>query len=56
MPTADRPTASNFEDIKKRFMERFPLYKSLCDARVPAYGNIDVVGKRIIKDFLKNNG
>ena len=34
LPTADRPLASDREMIKKRYEERYDIYRSVCDIRV----------------------
>ncbi len=36
MPTSDRPTASSREAIKKRYEERHPIYRAVCDERIPS--------------------
>ena len=33
-PTSDRPLTSNFDDLKKKYDERLPIYKRTCDAEV----------------------
>ena len=35
MPTADRPVASTAEDLKKRYEQRYDIYRSTADAIVP---------------------
>ncbi len=49
-PTSDRPLTSNFEDLKKKYDERLPIYKSTCDVEID--GDVDY-SERIDK-ILKN--
>lgn len=32
--SSSRPLSSNFEDLKKRYEERYPIYKKVCDVRI----------------------
>ena len=52
IPTSDRPTASNKEDIIKRYNERYSVYKSTCDVRLDASGDAESVAKSLTEDFL----
>lgn len=38
-PSDDRPLTSNIDDLKKKYNERLPLYKSTCDAEIN--GDVD---------------
>ena len=40
-PTDDRPLSSNYEALKKRFEERYPLYISTSDVEIKSKGIID---------------
>ena len=41
IPTSDRPLSSNYEDLKKRFDERYDKYKSSADFEIFVDGNVD---------------
>lgn len=41
IPTDDRPLSSNYEDLKKRFDERYDKYKSSADFEIFVDGNVD---------------
>ena len=49
-PTADRPLTSNLDDLKKKYDERLPIYKSTSDVEID--GDVEY-GERIDK-ILKN--
>lgn len=51
IPTPDRPLASSEEAIRRRYEERYPIYRSVCDAVIPADAEATEVALRIIKDF-----
>lgn len=51
MPTDDRPLSSNFNDLKTRFDERYPIYKSTCDEEVFVDGIAQNVVQSIIDKF-----
>ena len=55
VPTSDRPTASTFEAIKKRYEERFPLYKKYADKIIGADCEAKEVVKKIKEDFINEN-
>ena len=55
VPTSDRPTASTFEAIKKRFEERYPLYCRFADKIIDANCTAEEVCKKIKEDFLNEN-
>ena len=52
IPTADRPTASSIEAIRKIYAERYELYLSSADVRIDGSLTPDEVADRIIADFL----
>ncbi len=47
-PTKDRPTASSFKDIQKRYTERFPLYSAYCDVEIDASESVSEIVNKII--------
>ena len=49
-PTSDRPLTSNIDDLKKKYDERLPIYKSTSDVEID--GDVEY-GERIDK-ILKN--
>lgn len=55
VPTADRPTASTAEAIKKRFEERFSLYCGLADKIIDADASAEEVARKIKEDFQNEN-
>ncbi|MBQ7873716.1 MAG: shikimate dehydrogenase [Oscillospiraceae bacterium] len=55
VPTEDRPTASSAEAIKKRYDERYPLYKKYADKIIDADCGIDEVLRKVKEDFLNEN-
>lgn len=55
VPTVDRPTASDFEAIKKRFEERYDIYCGSADKIIKAECAVNEVSKRIKEDFLNEN-
>lgn len=52
VPTDDRPTASSIEAIKKRYEERYPLYKKYAHKVIEANCGINDVLRKIKEDFL----
>ena len=55
VPTSDRPTASNFEAIKKRFEERYDIYCASADEIIKADCEATEVAEKIKEDFLNEN-
>ena len=55
VPTSDRPTASSFEAIKKRFEERYDIYCSSADEIIKADCEATEVAEKIKEDFLNEN-
>lgn len=51
MPTDDRPLSSNFNDLKTRFDERYPIYKSTCDEEIFVDGIAQNAVQSIIDKF-----
>lgn len=52
-PTPDRPLTSDKEAMKRKFEERYELYKSSADREIDGNGSIEQVGNTIIKEFYK---
>ena len=55
VPTADRPTAFDFEAMKKRFEERYDIYCSAADKIIKADFSAKEVSEKIKEDFLNEN-
>lgn len=55
VPTDDRPTASTAEAIRKRYEERYPLYKKYADKIIDADCGINDVLLKIREDFQNEN-
>lgn len=53
VPTSDRPLANSVVQVRKRFEERFPIYKSTCDSEIYVDGNPEHVAEQILQKFLK---
>lgn len=49
IPTDDRPLSSNFDDLKKRFDERYPTYIATADEEIIVDGIVENAVDRIIK-------
>ena len=49
--TDDRPTANSFENMKKRYEERYSRYCRVCDVHIHSQGVAQKVAKEIAKDF-----
>ena len=52
MPTADRPTASSKEAIRKRYEERYSIYCASADKTVDASASPSEIADNIILDFF----
>ncbi|MBR6603938.1 MAG: shikimate dehydrogenase [Clostridia bacterium] len=52
MPTDDRPLASTAEDIKKRYDERYELYKTVSDIRIDCDNLPEKIAEEIIKEHF----
>ena len=50
--TADRPLSSTAADLVKRYEERYPIYSSVCDAKIEASATPDEVANLIREDLL----
>ena len=46
--SSSRPLSSNFEDLKKRYEERYPIYKKVCDVRINCNCQKHIVVNKII--------
>ena len=55
VPTSDRPTASSFEAIKKRFEERYEIYCGSADKIIDANCSAKEVCRKIKEDFQNEN-
>ena len=55
VPTSDRPTASSFEAIKKRFEERYEIYCGSADKIIDADCSAEEVSEKIKEDFQNEN-
>lgn len=53
VPTSDRPLANSNQQLKKRFEERYPIYKSTCDSEVFVDGIPEHTLEKILQIFLK---
>ena len=51
MPTDDRPLSSDREALKKRYAERYPIYRAVCDARINGDGEVDEVANAVMTAF-----
>ena len=49
-PTDSRPFSSDLESLKKRYIERLPIYESVCDKCIDNNGGILSVIEAIIGD------
>jgi shikimate kinase len=45
--TSDRPLSSDVEALKRRFEERYPIYNSVCDIKVPSVNDVASVAFEI---------
>ena len=52
-PTADRPLSSNAQDLKKRYEERYPIYKATADKIILNDSCANATADKIKEDFLK---
>ena len=52
-PTADRPTASDFQAMKKRFEQRYDIYNKTADVKVNGSLLAEEVAENVKKEFLK---
>lgn len=52
-PTDDRPLSSNKEAMKKRYEERYSIYKSSCDVAIDGNGTVEQVADEIFKEWQK---
>lgn len=53
VPTSDRPLANSNEQLKKRFEERYPIYKSTCDSEIFVDGYPEHAVDKMLQIFLK---
>lgn len=52
-PTSDRPTASDQEAMKKRFEQRYDIYKATADVRADGSKDAKTVAENVKEEFLK---
>ncbi|MBR3988632.1 MAG: shikimate dehydrogenase [Clostridia bacterium] len=52
-PTADRPTASDLEAMKKRFEQRYEIYNKTADIKVDGSLSAEEVASIVKEEFLK---
>lgn len=55
VPTSDRPLSSDECALKKRFEERYEIYKATCDERIPVDGVARHAAKLILGKEEQNN-
>ena len=53
--TSDRPLSSTLESLKKRFEERYDIYKSCCDKHIIAVDGKALNANAVLEDFLNEN-
>ena len=49
IPTSDRPLSSDVESLRKRFEERYPIYKSVSDFEIEIDGNVQNAVNKILE-------
>ena len=49
IPTSDRPLSSDIESLRKRFEERYPIYKATGDFEIAIDGNVENAVNRILE-------
>lgn len=54
VPTADRPLSSNYDDLKKRFDERFKLYVKSSDRIIGDFSSPELTALRIMENFYED--
>ena len=52
MPTESRPLSSDRSALEKRYLERYPIYCSVCDTRIDASCDAEAVAIKILESFL----
>lgn len=52
VPTSDRPLSSDAESLRKRFEERYPVYKTTGDFEIAIDGNIENAVNKIMECIL----
>ena len=52
MPTSDRPLSSDIESLRKRFEERYPVYKATGDFEIEIDGDVENAVNRIMECLL----
>ena len=49
IPTSDRPLSSDIESLRKRFEERYPIYKATGDFEIAIDGKVENAVNRILE-------
>ena len=52
-PTADRPTASDLEAMKKRFEQRYDIYKGTADIKINGSLSAEEVAEIVKEEFFR---
>lgn len=52
-PTASRPTAADTQAMRRRYEERYEIYKNTADCIISANDEAEIVAKRVKEEFLK---
>ena len=52
-PTRDRPLASDFQALKRRYDERYAIYCSSCDCKITRFDSIAKTAEEVIGDFFR---
>lgn len=51
LATSGRPLSSDFESLRRRYLERYPLYNQYCDAKLDNDKTIDTAAERVKEAF-----
>ena len=54
-PTGDRPLSSDMAALKKRYDERYPIYKSVADKIIDGSGTVDEVARAVLEVLENEN-
>ena len=50
-PTSDRPLSSDLEALRKRYEERYPIYRAVSDCRIDGNGSVEAVAEAVVTAF-----
>ena len=53
--TADRPLSRDASALARRYEERYPVYTSVCDVRVPGEGSVNEVAELVLGGIQNEN-